>query len=370
MSDESQIKNDESPAISDGSPVISELLGLLKELAATQAEQAGVLRNMKVGLESVEALLVHLGGQSTDDRMPSYRMDLGQVMESRLDGIEAALLEVRLEMARGATVPEDGPLDMALELRQRVEALEGLLWQQDLRLRRVLDSQSDREIQLTEQLEALEVSVADQRHALQRMVTTFDANAYSQRLEFQRRLADLMNNLVDQRQELHGQLAAIEAGFSDQRITLTRLASAMTQVESTRVVQDNPREEALDQAAPTRGDPRVTVGKEQAPETDTHPPPRLDPPPMPANPSGLHPSVTAMERQAAHAIEEKLGAVLDCLLADHVAGLARSGLEAGNLEQGAYQELLRGLDELKLERLRGHHLGDFASEDKTSEEEM
>ena len=65
-----------------------------------------------------------------------------------------------------------------------------------------------------------------------------------------------------------------------------------------------------------------------------------------------------MEREAAGAIEEKLGAVLDCLLADHVAGLARAGVDAGDLEEGAYQELLRGLDELKLERLRGHHLGE------------
>jgi len=240
-------------------------------------------------------------------------------------------------VGRVASGAEDGALETAMELRHRVEALEGLLGEQDLRLRRVLDGQSKRDVRLTEQLDALEASTADQRHALQRMVTTFDANAYSQRLEFQRRLADLMNNLVDQRQELHGQLAAIEAGFSDQRITLTRLASAMAQVEAGGVLGD---------------DPRVTVPREkssgQAPVTVGYPD-------QPATPSGLHPSISSMEREAAGAIEEKLGAVLDCLLADHVAGLARAGVDAGDLEEGAYQELLQGLDELKLERLQGHH---------------
>ena len=332
------------------------------------AEEQALPQEVLLRLEAVEALLVHLGGQSSKDLAPETREDLGQAMESRLEGIEAALSEVRRVMARGASVPEDGPVDTALELRQRVEALEGLLGAQDLRLRRVLDGQSGREVRLSEQLDALEAGVVDQRHALQRMVTTFDANAYSQRLEFQRRLADLMNNLVDQRQELHGQLAAIEAGFSDQRITLTRLASAMAQAQAERVVQGNPWEDALGQAAPTKGDPRVTVGKEPRPQGATpQPPPTAAA--APATSSGLHPAVTTLERQAAGAIEEKLGAVLDCLLADHVAGLARAGLDAGDLEQGAYQELLRGLDALKLERLRGHHLGDQAPEDKTSEEE-
>ena len=332
---------------------------LLVHLGGSTSERPGPVDTQEMPaellqrLEAVEALLMHLGGRAADRKKPTERDGMG----ARLDGIEAALSEVRQDLARMASGPEDAAAETAMELRQRVESLEGLLGEQDLRLRRVLDGQSGREVHLAQQLDALEASVTDQRHALQRMVTTFDANAYSQRLEFQRRLADLMNNLVDQRQELHGQLAAIEAGFSDQRITLTRLASAMAQAEAERAVQGNPWEEAQEQAGPSDGDPRVTVGKEE-PTRPAPPPPPSPPSATPAGISGLHPAVTAMERQAAGAIEEKLGAVLDCLLADHVASLARAGMEAGDLEEGAYQELLRGLDELKLERLRGHHLDD------------
>ena len=309
--------------------------------AAPAAKPAGVEQELALELlerlEAVEALLVSRRARTPEQEEDAIRRARGRDLDQLLEGIEATLAEVRQDLGRVASGAEDGALETAMELRHRVEALEGLLGEQDLRLRRVLDGQSQRDLHLTEQLDALEANTADQRHALQRMVTTFDANAYSQRLEFQRRLADLMNNLVDQRQELHGQLAAIEAGFSDQRLTLTRLASAM----------------ARDDSAAGSHDPRVTVPRERPAGAGAQALPD-----QPPTPSGLHPAVSSLEREAAVAIEEKLGAVLDCLLADHVAGLARAGVDAGDLEESAYQELLRGLDELKLERLRGHHLGD------------
>jgi len=201
----------------------------------------------------------------------------------------------------------------ALELGQREEAQEGQLFALDARVRATLDGLTRRELRLNDQLNALEASISDQRHALQRMVSTFDANAYSQRLEFQRRLADLMNNMVDQRQELHGQLAAIEAGLSDQRISLMRLGSTLVPGGSGEWAA---AEDAVAAATAT--------AQEAAPPD-------------------------------ASALEQKLGIMLDCMLADHVSTMARQGLEAGELQQDAYDELVKGLDDLKLERLRDRH---------------
>ncbi len=351
-------------------------------------------------IDAVEALLMNLDSAATGekprdaaqgdslplmimDRLESLEAALGELRlgssgegpeagenvaltADRLDALEAGISETRLVLERLAGQEEVS--DASMLLGQRVEALEGLLSDQDLRLRALLDSQAHRETRLNDQLDALEASISDQRHALHRMVTTFDSNAYSQRLEFQRRLADLMNNIVDQRQELHGQLAAIEAGISDQRISLMKLGTALAQAEMDRETDVNPWQETMQELTPlTEGEEeQAAAGEEERPRQRAMA--MNGATPGPGRASGLHPALSLLEREEALDVERKLGIVLDCLLADHVAALARQGLDAGDLEKEAYSQLVQGLDELKLERLRARHLTAVEKSDQAREE--
>ena len=353
--------------IMDRLEALEAALGELRLETADDSRQAdnGELPLMIMDrLESLEAALGELRlGSSGEGPEAGENVAL---TADRLDALEAGISETRLVLERLAGQEEVS--DASMLLGQRVEALEGLLSDQDLRLRALLDSQAHRETRLNDQLDALEASISDQRHALHRMVTTFDSNAYSQRLEFQRRLADLMNNIVDQRQELHGQLAAIEAGISDQRISLMKLGTALAQAEMDRETDVNPWQETMQELTPlTEGEEeQAAAGEEERPRQRAMA--MNGATPGPGRASGLHPALSLLEREEALDVERKLGIVLDCLLADHVAALARQGLDAGDLEKEAYSQLVQGLDELKLERLRARHLTAVEKSDQAREE--
>lgn len=269
------------------------ILGRMEALSAAQVER------LDQRIEELERGQVRILG-----RMEA----LNSAQVERFDALEALLID----QLRAAGEARDDVRDCdtaQIKLAQRLEAQEGLLMDLGVGLRAALDRVSVRDLEQHDQLAALEGSISDQRHAVQRMAATFDNNAYSQRLEFQHRLANLMNSLVDQRQELASQLTAIEGGLSDLRVSRSHPG-----------------------AAPPAGEPAETAG---------------------GNPA------------AGGGLERKLGIVIDCLLADHVAAAARQGLDAGDLEEGAYRELVQGLEELKLERLRSRHSGpDGADKDE------
>ena len=127
-------------------------------------------------------------------------------------------------------------------------------------------------------------------------------------------------------------LTAIEAGISDQRYALIRLAGS--------VAESGADGGAVPGEAAWGGHTPISQVRAESPAGAAAPAPGL--------PAG------GRYRD----IERKLGIVLDCLLADHLASMARAGKEGGELDERAYERLTESLNELKLERLRSRHEGE------------
>ena len=298
------------------------LEGALTELRLEQNSLSGA----EALLGQLDQRFGELEGALSELRLPLARLCADQTgpgpQESRaqLQALEAAMAEQRLslqQLSDGLLAPPQG--------RAPLEALEAVVSEERLAVKHLADAGRQQHQELRQEFEALEGIISDQRHALHKLVTSFDSQRYTQRLELQKRLSALDT-------ELRGMLTAIEAGISDQRYALVKLAGSLS-AHALPTGADTPGGEGLweghtpvHRALPVPGDPAIVE-------------------------LGRLPAVGSRYQE----IEHKLGIVLDCLLADHLGGLARAGKDDGNLDPQAFQRLTDALAQLKLERLRARY---------------
>ena len=286
----------------------------LSELRLQLAEGAGdaevIRREVGQRFEELESALSEI-------RLPMARLteDAATGQESRevLAALDATLSEQRLTLQKlQASLSTSSPRDVMDQLH----SLEAMISEESQAFGRLVASSRDQQQVLRQEFDALEGIIGDQRHALHKLVTSFDSQGYAQRLEVQKRLSALDT-------ELRSMLTAIEAGISDQHYALARLAGTMV-----RTGEDGEAESSWGGHTPIAqilGEPKAVA----------------------AGPAlGRHPDM-----------EYKLGIILDCLLADHLASLARTGKEEGTLDEAACRRLTDALDQLKLKRLKSRHLG-------------
>ena len=282
------------------------LEGALSELRVQRgagSDDADALRReLRQRLEEIEAAMSEM--RLPLDRLASDLHALGAGAGSeqgaQLEAMEASLAEQRLVLQRLGQRQELATAQERHEVAQQLQTLEALASEENLAFKQLADSSRDQHLVLRHELDALEASITDQRHALHKLVTSFDSHGYAQRLEFQKRLSALDT-------ELRSMLTAIEANITDQRYTLVKLTAG------------------LNGGAAEQGQ-----GAQAATEQ-------------------------ALAGGPVSQIDHKLGIVLDCLLADHMVGLARAGRDAGELDEAAYSRLTAELEELKVERLRSRH---------------
>ena len=191
----------------------------------------------------------------------------------------------------------------------RLEAIEEITAQQILDLRQLTASVRQQQQEIHSTFEALENSLSDQRQTLNQVAANFGRDAYTQRLEFQGRISALDT-------ELQNHFTAIEAGLADQRYAMLKLVSS------------------VNGGVAANGDQAQRGG------VDHHGQAMLD---------------AAIASSKADEIDRKLGLVLDCLLADHLAELAQASRLEGVLEEEAHQRLQEALDAIKIDRLRDRH---------------
>ncbi len=173
-------------------------------------------------------------------------------------------------------------------------------------------------LQLQSMLDAVEASLEDQRQKLSLFSVNVGRDAYTQRLEFQGRISALD-------MELQNHFSAIEAGLADLRYAMLKLAGALGVGP-----------------APAEGG----AGQEEG---------------AAARRAGELLLATISEARAEE-IDRKLGLLLDCVLADHLAQAAEDSRRRGDLEQEACTRLQEALGALKIERLRdGHDPRDHAA---------
>ena len=300
--------------------VESALSELRLQLAAGSGDAQIIRREVGQRFEELEAAMSEM-------RLPLSRLSAdaatGQESREQLAALEATLAEQRLTLQQ---LQENLSSYSPREVTEQLAALEAIISEENLAFSRLVDSSRDQQQVLRQEFDALEGIITDQRHALHKLVTSFDSQGYAQRLEVQKRLSALDT-------ELRSMLTAIEAGISDQRYALVRLAGSMAQNS------DSQSANAVDEAA--TWDDHTPISQILAEPTTASAGAAL---PGLALGVGRHPD-----------IEHKLGIVLDCLLADHLASLARAGREAGDMDPQACQRLTDALDELKLKRLRSRH---------------
>ena len=300
--------------------VESALSELRLQLAAGSGDAQIIRREVGQRFEELEAAMSEM-------RLPLSRLSAdaatGQESREQLAALEATLAEQRLTLQQ---LQENLSSYSPREVTEQLAALEAIISEENLAFSRLVDSSRDQQQVLRQEFDALEGIITDQRHALHKLVTSFDSQGYAQRLEVQKRLSALDT-------ELRSMLTAIEAGISDQRYALVRLAGSMAQNS------DSQSANAVDEAA--TWDDHTPISQILAEPTTASAGAAL---PGLALGVGRHPD-----------IEHKLGIVLDCLLADHLASLARAGREAGDMDPKACQRLTDALDELKLKRLRSRH---------------
>ena len=300
--------------------VESALSELRLQLAAGSGDAEVIRREVGQRFEELEAAMSEM-------RLPLSRLSAdaatGQESREQLAALEATLAEQRLTLQQ---LQENLSSYSPREVTEQLAALEAIISEENLAFSRLVDSSRDQQQVLRQEFDALEGIITDQRHALHKLVTSFDSQGYAQRLEVQKRLSALDT-------ELRSMLTAIEAGISDQRYALVRLAGSMAQNS------DSQSANAVDEAA--TWDDHTPISQILAEPTTASAGAAL---PGLALGVGRHPD-----------IEHKLGIVLDCLLADHLASLARAGREAGDMDPQACQRLTDALDELKLKRLRSRH---------------
>ena len=311
---------------------LDRVTGLLEGQAAGSSQDRGVVHRLEALEDAAWATQRALG--AILDRFDGDTPDAEKTaLDGRLAALEAGLCNLRDAMGEASAHAAPGGPAWQREVTRALEQTEGELVDLRLTVSRQVHGDEDHRLRLRDDLTAVEGALADQQHALHKLVTSHDTSSYALRMELHRRLSDLNLNVAAQRRELSSSHTALEAGMSDQRYALHKLVTHL--IEDQKVNGTTEWDRLASEPTP------VGDLDDDAPSAAGH---------RPASSSGAPPAEPRPSR-VSPGIERTLSQVLDCLLADHVEGVAREAHAEGNLESAALDELLSALDEMKLDRL-------------------